>query len=207
MLADACALASIGSCSLQPRLLAKGLQPFAAITALGMHISTTSTHAFWGGKSAEGAAKPGTKDAIVTTASGLQYVDHVVGTGDKPEAGWIVQVHYVGTLLASGAQFDSSRDPKRGPLEFAVGQGRVIQGWEEGIMSMRVGGKRRLIVPPQLGYGAKGAGNVIPPIVRVRAIHTPDDAATLEPAAATARQPHLEQILARDDDRLLRRGM
>merc|ERR1712216_683282 len=69
---------------LQPRLLAKGLQPFAAITALGMHISTTSTHAFWGGKAAEGAAKPGTKDAIVTTASGLQYVDHVVGTGDKP---------------------------------------------------------------------------------------------------------------------------
>jgi peptidylprolyl isomerase len=163
MLADACALASIGSRSLQPRLLAKGLQPFAAITALGMHISTTSTHAFWGGKAAEGAAKPGTKDAIVTTASGLQYVDHVVGTGDKPEAGWIVQVHYVGTLLASGAQFDSSRDPKRGPLEFAVGQGRVIQGWEEGIMSMRVGGKRRLIVPPQLGYGAKGAGSVIPP--------------------------------------------
>ena len=163
MLADACALASNGPCSLQPRLLAKGLQPFAAMTVLGMHVSTTSTHAFWGGKSAEAAAKPGKRDAIVTTASGLQYVDHVVGTGDKPEAGWIVQVHYVGTLLASGAQFDSSRDPKRGPLEFAVGQGRVIQGWEEGIMSMRVGGKRRLIVPPQLGYGAKGAGNVIPP--------------------------------------------
>ena len=133
------------------------------MTVLGMHVSTTSTHAFWGGKSAEAAAKPGKRDAIVTTASGLQYVDHVVGTGDKPEAGWIVQVHYVGTLLASGAQFDSSRDPKRGPLEFAVGQGRVIQGWEEGIMSMRVGGKRRLIVPPHLGYGARGAGSVIPP--------------------------------------------
>lgn len=97
----------------------------------------------------------------VTTASGLKYLDHVVGTGESPKPGQLVTVHYTGTL-EDGTKFDSSLD--RGePLQFNIGVGRVIKGWDEGVMTMRVGGKRRLIIPPDLGYGARGAGHVIPP--------------------------------------------
>jgi peptidylprolyl isomerase len=97
-----------------------------------------------------------------TTPSGLKYIDHVVGTGDSPKPGQVVTVHYTGTL-ENGTKFDSSVD--RGePLTFQIGVGRVIKGWDEGVMSMKVGGKRRLIIPAQLGYGARGAGGgVIPP--------------------------------------------
>ncbi len=97
----------------------------------------------------------------VTTASGLQYIDEVEGTGAQPQAGQTVSVHYTGTL-EDGTKFDSSRDRNR-PFSFRLGAGRVIRGWDEGIATMRVGGQRKLIIPPDLGYGARGAGGVIPP--------------------------------------------
>ena len=96
-----------------------------------------------------------------TTPSGLKYSDQVVGSGDQPRAGQTVIVHYTGWLV-DGQKFDSSRDRGQ-PFSFPLGQGRVIQGWDEGLASMRVGGKRTLIIPPDLGYGSHGAGGVIPP--------------------------------------------
>lgn len=96
-----------------------------------------------------------------TTASGLRYVDQVVGDGPAPERGKQVKVHYTGTLT-NGKKFDSSVD-RREPFEFTIGVGQVIKGWDEGVMSMKVGGKRQLRIPPDLGYGARGAPPVIPP--------------------------------------------
>jgi peptidylprolyl isomerase len=109
--------------------------------------------------SAQGAGK------TMTTASGLQITDSKVGTGATPKRGQICVVHYTGWLYVNGAKgkkFDSSVD-RNEPFEFPVGMGRVIRGWDEGVASMKVGGKRTLIVPPALGYGANGAGGVIPP--------------------------------------------
>ncbi|GJM15506.1 MAG: hypothetical protein DHS20C13_08330 [Thermodesulfobacteriota bacterium] len=98
---------------------------------------------------------------IQTTASGLQYIVIEEGTGDKPEKGQNVKVHYTGKL-EDGTVFDSS--VKRGvPIEFPLGVGRVIKGWDEGIADMKVGGKRQLIIPPDLGYGPNGYPPVIPP--------------------------------------------
>jgi peptidylprolyl isomerase len=97
----------------------------------------------------------------VTTASGLQYIDEKVGEGKSPEKGKQVTVHYTGTLV-DGKKFDSSRDRGQ-PFKFVIGVGQVIKGWDEGVMSMKVGGKRKLIIPADLGYGARGAGGVIPP--------------------------------------------
>lgn len=98
---------------------------------------------------------------VNTTASGLQYIDLVEGTGDSPKPGSRVTVHYTGTL-EDGRKFDSSVD-RNEPFEFQIGVGRVIRGWDEGVMTMKVGGKRKLIIPSSLGYGARGAGGVIPP--------------------------------------------
>jgi peptidylprolyl isomerase len=98
---------------------------------------------------------------VNTTPSGLKYVDDKVGTGASPKAGKQVTVHYTGTLT-DGKKFDSSRD-RNEPFSFAIGVGQVIKGWDEGVMSMKVGGKRKLIIPANLGYGARGAGSVIPP--------------------------------------------
>lgn len=101
----------------------------------------------------------------VTTSSGLRYTDEVVGTGAQPKAGQNVQVHYTGWLDQGGkkgTKFDSSRDRGQ-PFSFPIGQGQVIQGWDEGVASMKVGGKRTLVIPANLGYGARGAGGVIPP--------------------------------------------
>lgn len=97
----------------------------------------------------------------VTTSSGLQYVDETVGTGAAPRVGQTAVVHYTG-WLADGKKFDSSWDHGE-PFEFALGRGNVIKGWDEGVATMKVGGKRKLIIPPDLGYGARGAGGVIPP--------------------------------------------
>ena len=96
-----------------------------------------------------------------TTPSGLQYWDIVVGTGATAAAGNTVKVHYTG-FLTTGAKFDSSRD--RGePFSFPLGAGQVIKGWDEGVAGMKVGSQRQLKIPPQLGYGASGAGGAIPP--------------------------------------------
>ena len=96
-----------------------------------------------------------------TTASGLKYIDEMIGTGSVPKTGDKVKVHYVGTL-EDGTKFDSSRDRKK-PFEFTLGVGQVIKGWDEAILDMNVGSKRTLIIPPDLGYGARGAGHSIPP--------------------------------------------
>ena len=91
----------------------------------------------------------------------IEYIEHTKGNGPKAEAGDTVAVHYVGTLM-DGKEFDNSR--KRGqPIKFPLGQGRVIQGWDQGIAMMNVGGKATLIIPPELGYGERGAGGAIPP--------------------------------------------
>jgi FKBP-type peptidyl-prolyl cis-trans isomerase FkpA len=98
---------------------------------------------------------------VITTASGLQYEDLSEGTGAAAKAGDSVEVHYTGWLI-DGTKFDSSLDRGR-PFGFQLGAGRVIKGWDEGVAGMKVGGKRKLVIPSQLGYGARGAGNVIPP--------------------------------------------
>ncbi len=111
----------------------------------------------------KGKAKAGKTAAPkeVTTPSGLKYIDTKVGDGPSPEKGKTVTVHYTGTLK-DGTKFDSSVDRGQ-PFKFVIGVGQVIKGWDEGVMTMKVGGKRTLIIPPELGYGARGAGGVIPP--------------------------------------------
>ncbi|GIX25516.1 MAG: peptidyl-prolyl cis-trans isomerase [Caldimonas sp.] len=102
---------------------------------------------------------------MITTTSGLQYEDTVIGRGDEARVGCNVTVHYTGWLSHDGqpgAKFDSSKD-RNAPFVFPLGAGLVIRGWDEGVQGMRVGGTRRLLIPPQLGYGARGAGGVIPP--------------------------------------------
>ncbi|MGY8662739.1 FKBP-type peptidyl-prolyl cis-trans isomerase [Bradyrhizobium sp. UFLA05-109] len=125
-----------------------------AITLIGVASAFVSTPA-----SAQTAGK------TMTTASGLEIIDSVVGTGASPKSGQICVMHYTGWLYENGKKgkkFDSSVD-RNEPFEFPIGKGRVIAGWDEGVATMKVGGKRTLIIPPQLGYGARGAGGVIPP--------------------------------------------
>ena len=100
-------------------------------------------------------------DKVVTTKSGLKYIELKEGTGATPKNGQKVVVHYTGTL-EDGTKFDSSRD-RNEPFSFKLGVGQVIKGWDEGLSTMKVGGRRQLIIPPELGYGARGAGGVIPP--------------------------------------------
>jgi peptidylprolyl isomerase len=129
----------------------------AALAAAALAFTATGTITMNDEASAQ-SAKP------VTMSSGLQMTDTVVGTGASP-AGKTAVVHYTGWLYTDGAKgkkFDSSVDRKE-PFEFPVGAGRVIKGWDEGVATMKVGGKRTLIIPPALGYGARGAGGLIPP--------------------------------------------
>jgi len=95
---------------------------------------------------------------VITTASGLQYEEIEVGTGSMPQKGQTCVVHYHGTLL-DGTVFDSSKERGQ-PFEFPIGEGRVIKGWDEGVMSMRIGGKRKLIIPADLAYGARAMGAI-----------------------------------------------
>jgi FKBP-type peptidyl-prolyl cis-trans isomerase len=100
-------------------------------------------------------------EKTVTTDSGLKYVELKEGDGATPKTGQTVVVHYTGTL-EDGTKFDSSRD-RNSPFQFDIGVGQVIKGWDEGVGTMKVGERRKLIIPPELGYGARGAGGVIPP--------------------------------------------
>jgi peptidylprolyl isomerase len=117
---------------------------------------------------AAGAPTTATAQAVgktMTTPSGLQITDSKIGTGATPKPGQICVMHYTGWLYQDGAKgkkFDSSLDRGQ-PFEFPIGKQRVIAGWDEGVASMKVGGKRTLIIPPELGYGARGAGGAIPP--------------------------------------------
>jgi len=99
-------------------------------------------------------------EGMTTTPSGLQYRDEVVGDGPEARAGQMVSVHYTGTLT-NGAKFDSSHDRGQ-PFQFPLGAGRVIRGWDEGVAGMKVGGRRRLVIPPELGYGSRAMGAAIP---------------------------------------------
>jgi peptidylprolyl isomerase len=111
------------------------------------------------------AASAQTAGRPMTTPSGLQIIDSTAGTGASPKPGQICVMHYTGWLYENGEKgkkFDSSVD-RNEPFEFPIGQHKVIAGWDEGVATMKVGGKRTLIIPPALGYGARGAGGVIPP--------------------------------------------
>jgi FKBP-type peptidyl-prolyl cis-trans isomerase len=111
------------------------------------------------------AAYAAAQSEMTTTESGLQYADRGIGEGREAVSGDTVQVHYTGWLWVDGergSKFDSSVDRGQ-PFMFVLGAGRVIRGWDEGVAGMKVGGKRELIIPPDLGYGARGAGGVIPP--------------------------------------------
>jgi len=101
---------------------------------------------------------------MITTSTGLNYIDVTLGDGAEAKKGQKVTVHYTGWLYnneTQGAKFDSSKD-RSDPFVFSLGAGMVIRGWDEGVAGMKVGGKRTLIIPPELGYGARGAGGVIP---------------------------------------------
>src|SRR5262249_22411903 len=118
-----------------------------------------------GGIFASAAVQAQTAGKPMTTLSGLQIIDSKVGTGASPKTGQTCVMHYTGWLYENGAKgkkFDSSVDRGQ-PFEFPIGTHRVIPGWDEGVATMKVGGKRTLIIPPQLGYGERGTGGVIPP--------------------------------------------
>jgi FKBP-type peptidyl-prolyl cis-trans isomerase len=134
-------------------LMAKHWMVLAALIAASAFVVTASA----GDKPAE--KKTGGR--MITTESGLQYEDVVVGTGRQAQVGDTATVHYTG-WLQNGTKFDSSVDRKQ-PFSFRVGAGQVIKGWDEGVGTMKIGGKRKLIIPPDLGYGSRGAGGVIPP--------------------------------------------
>jgi FKBP-type peptidyl-prolyl cis-trans isomerase len=115
----------------------------------------------WGWGGAMTVNEKGGNAGETTTASGLKYVDQVIGTGELAVAGKTTTVHYTGRL-ENGTKFDSSVDRGQ-PFSFPLGAGRVIKGWDEGVQGMKVGGKRKLTIPSDLGYGSRGAGGVIPP--------------------------------------------
>ncbi len=153
---------------MQFKALAKSLAiTSASVLALSfVHAQTAATKPADMAKPAvAAAATTAAASKVVTTASGLKYEDTKVGTGAEAKAGQTVSVHYTGWLWVDnkrGSKFDSSKD--RGePFGFPLGGGRVIKGWDEGVQGMKIGGTRILTIPPSIGYGDRGAGNVIPP--------------------------------------------
>lgn len=138
--------------------IASSVSDIPAMAAAGSTLVAQSASDLMEDNMAQEAAADG---SVVTTDSGLQYEVITEGDGATPQPGQRVFVHYVGTL-EDGTKFDSSRDRGR-PFDFTIGQGQVIKGWDEGVGMMQVGDRRKLIIPPDLGYGARGAGGVIPP--------------------------------------------
>jgi peptidylprolyl isomerase len=132
----------------------------AIVGLLGLPAVAVPVSGWANALSTDTIARPDDAQAIAT-ASGLQYIDLQEGNGATPKPGQTVKVHYTGKLQ-DGSVFDSSYKRRR-PFEFTIGVGQVIRGWDEGVSTMKVGGKRELIVPPELAYGSRGAGGVIPP--------------------------------------------
>ncbi len=128
--------------------------PLAAVLAVAGALSASAASI----PQEDKAAQPGKE---VVTRSGLKYVDLKVGEGEEARLTQVVEVHYTG-WLTDGTKFESSRDANE-PLTFRIGAGDVLKGWDEGVVGMKVGGKRRLVLPPELGYGKLGAGGVVPP--------------------------------------------
>ena len=131
-----------------------------ASAALALGVATAPS-ALAEEKTAPAAKK---ESKMIKTSSGLQYEDVKVGTGESPKTGQTCVMHYTGWLYENatkGKKFDSSVDRGQ-PFEFSIGRGQVIKGWDEGVSTMKIGGKRNLVIPPDLGYGARGAGGVIP---------------------------------------------
>jgi len=156
------AIALCSGCSKKPESGAGGEEGvFYADEASEEAESADATEAEAAEPEAESAATEKTGE-VITTDSGLKYIDVEVGDGATPQTGQTVVVHYTGTL-ADGTKFDSSLDAGRQPFSFPIGMGRVIAGWDEGVGSMKVGGKRKLIIPSELAYGADGRPPVIPP--------------------------------------------
>ncbi|MFC1548218.1 FKBP-type peptidyl-prolyl cis-trans isomerase [Candidatus Neomarinimicrobiota bacterium] len=131
------------------------LREYTPLLALGLLLITACT------RSKAPDTQEGAVGQEITTESGLMYIAHSMGTGPKPESGQTIAVHYTGRLT-DGTVFDSSIERGQ-PIVFPVGVGRVIKGWDEGLLDMRVGGKRTLTIPPHLAYGERGAGDAIPP--------------------------------------------
>ncbi|MFC1619183.1 FKBP-type peptidyl-prolyl cis-trans isomerase [Candidatus Neomarinimicrobiota bacterium] len=131
------------------------LREYTPLLVLGLLLITACT------RSKTPDTQGGAVGQEITTESGLMYIAHSMGTGPKPEAGQTIAVHYTGRLT-DGTVFDSSIERGQ-PIVFPVGVGRVIKGWDEGLLDMRVGGKRTLTIPPHLAYGERGAGDAIPP--------------------------------------------
>ena len=130
---------------------------------IGLAVAIATAGAVIAGTTVPAAAQGSAQ--TMTTASGLQITDSKVGAGESPKSGQTCVMHYTGWIYkdgAKGAKFDSSVDRGR-PFEFKIGVGQVIKGWDEGVSTMKPGGKRTLIIPPEMGYGARGAGGVIPP--------------------------------------------
>ncbi len=134
---------------------------FNLATFLGGALAVQNPQAKPEGKAGTTRKTASSASKAVTTPSGLKYEDLVVGTGPMPKQGATVIVHYTG-WLTNGKEFDSSVDRNQ-PFSFVLGRGQVIKGWDEGVASMRVGGKRKLTIPPELAYGSKGFPGAIPP--------------------------------------------
>src|SRR5215813_6448488 len=148
-----------GSCSSVPRSQGGNTMPLCSRRSAVFTLAVISAGAAIDSPALAQTGKP------MTTPSGLQIIDSKVGSGPSPKTGQTCVMHYTGWLYENGAKgkkFDSSVDRGQ-PFEFKIGQHQVIAGWDEGVASMKVGGKRTLIIPAALGYGAQGAGNVIPP--------------------------------------------
>ena len=139
------------------------MRAFVRAPTLALSVALAGATLLAAGATAPAAAQ--TSGSTMTTASGLKIQDTKAGTGATPKAGQTCVMHYTGWLYENGVKgkkFDSSLD-RNEPFEFPIGQRTVIAGWDEGVATMKVGGKRTLIIPPALGYGARGAGGVIPP--------------------------------------------
>jgi FKBP-type peptidyl-prolyl cis-trans isomerase len=142
---------------MHPKILQRALITVTLLATLGPFLTSPAA----GQQKAKANVKVNSSKVVFVTPSGLKFEDLKVGAGEEAEAGKIVEVHYVG-WLEDGTRFDSSRD-RALPFTFRLGAGDALKGWDEGLVGMKVGGKRKLIIPPDLGFGNQAVGSVVPP--------------------------------------------